>query len=156
MFQIEIRKDESGSDTEVFISGEDMAKLSNAKRIIEEALGYSSAPNAGDKKVEETKDDDFIDWDQLKDEHEEAQKIKWAKCPPLIKNFYLEHPDVTSLSPGQVAEFRETNNNIVVTNFDEKSTAPILNPVPSFHQVCFTKICYTTVVPPNSRLIGSS
>ena len=58
---------------------------------------------------------------------------KWSKCPPLIKEFYQEHPDVASLSTAQVQEFRENNNNIVVSNFDEKSTAKILNPVTSFN-----------------------
>jgi ATP-dependent RNA helicase DDX43 len=40
--------------------------------------------------------------------------------------------DVTSMSSAEVSEFRLSNNNIAVTNFDDKSDAPLLNPTPSF------------------------
>ena len=99
----------------------------NARTTIEEYLGY------GSYKAEEVTDAP-IDWGSVNAEYEAAQKEKWAKCPQLLKAFYKEHPDVTSLSKAQVAEFREKNNNIVVTNFDEKSTAAILNPVSTFNQ----------------------
>lgn len=33
----------------------------------------------------------------------------------------------------QVEEFRKNNNNITVSNFDEKSTSPLLNPCATFH-----------------------
>jgi hypothetical protein len=36
------------------------------------------------------------------------------------------------MSDAEVVEFRASNNNIVVTNFDEKSSAPILKPTPAF------------------------
>ncbi len=29
-------------------------------------------------------------------------QVRWSKCPTLIKNFYSEHPDVTSMTPEQV------------------------------------------------------
>ena len=32
-----------------------------------------------------------------------------------------------------VEEFRKNNNNITVSNFDEKSTSPLLNPCATFH-----------------------
>ena len=31
-----------------------------------------------------------------------------------------------------MSEFRQENNNIVVSNFKEDSTAPLLNPTPAF------------------------
>lgn len=103
-----------------------------AKSKIEELLGYNSSSTSNNNNDDDGAD--FIDWDQIKEEADAAQKAKWAKCPPLIKDFYKEHPDVLKFSPAQVAEYRKTNNNIVVSNFDEKSTAKIMNPVMTFHQ----------------------
>ena len=36
------------------------------------------------------------------------------------------------MSADEVETFRQDNNNIVVTNFDSESKAPILKPVPKF------------------------
>ena len=105
-----------------------MDKVEDAKSQIEEALGYKNTAIV----PENDEPSDFIDWDKIKNEADEAQKAKWAKCPDLIKDFYQEHSEVAKLSQKQVEEFRQNNNNIVVTNFDEKSTAKILNPVLSF------------------------
>jgi hypothetical protein len=33
-----------------------------------------------------------IDWAAVKADHEKNQKIRWSKCPPLKKEFYVEHP----------------------------------------------------------------
>ena len=40
------------------------------------------------------------------------------------------------MSQEDVDAFRAENNNIVVSNFDEKSEAPLLNPAPEFRH-CF-------------------
>ena len=118
---------------DIIVSGPTLEAMQKAKVAIEEHLGYTqSSQNVQENAKEE---DDFIDWDNLKNEHEEAQKVKWAKCPPLVKDFYSEDPDVKALSPGQVAEFRQNNNNIVVSNFDKDSKAPLMNPVSTFSQV---------------------
>ena len=77
-----------------------------------------------------------IDWGAVKENYEQAQREKWARCPKLIKEFYTEHPEVAAMTKDQVEAFRLENNNIVVTNFDEKSDAPILNPAPHFYH-CF-------------------
>lgn len=97
--------------------------------IIEEALGYSQGfyPPENNNETEE-----LIDWGNIKLEYEIAQKEKWLKCPELRKDFYVEHADVTAMTTAEVLEFRMNNNNIVVTNFKEESTAAILNPVTTF------------------------
>ena len=77
-------------------------------------------------------EDELIDWGAVKEQHEEATKARWAKCPTLIKNFYKEHPEVTELSQEQVKKFRLDNNNIAVSNFDPESAAPLLNPVSKY------------------------
>lgn len=61
---------------------------------------------------------------------------KWAKCPPLTKNFYEENVSVTNMTETEVATFREENNNIVVSRVfaDKKGYKPIPNPVRTFKQ----------------------
>lgn len=72
---------------------------------------------------------------------EEERRKKWAKCPPMIKKFYDEAPEVAALGPAQVAELRELNNNTTVDRvFKEKEEGmePIPNPVWKFEQ-CWAK-----------------
>lgn len=61
---------------------------------------------------------------------------KWAKCPPLKKNFYEENPVVANMQENEVAKFREDNNNIVVSRVfaDKKGYKKIPNPVQTFEQ----------------------
>ncbi len=49
------------------------------------------------------------------------------------------------MSPDAVVEFRMSNNNIVVDNFDESSSAPILKPTPKFYHSfeCFPDVLRT-------------
>jgi len=123
--------DETHNATVIHVFGPTEEKAQEARDKIEETLGYSNHSN---RPSQDDDEDDVIDWDKLKTEAAEAQKQRWAKCPPLIKDFYQEHPDVAAFTPQQVKEYRESNNNIVVTNFHEDSKNPILNPVMSFHQ----------------------
>jgi hypothetical protein len=37
---------------------------------------------------------------------EEAQKERWSKCPPLLKDFYVEDPVVAGMLPEEVQRFR--------------------------------------------------
>lgn len=70
---------------------------------------------------------------------DEVAKQKWALCPELLKNFYVEDPSVTNLSPANVAAFRELQNNIQVSRaFKDQPLAdvPIPNPVNKFEH-CF-------------------
>lgn len=77
-----------------------------------------------------------IDWDAVNKQCDDAIKERWAKCPPLEKNFYKEHPEVAALSEDQIAQFRKENMNIKVSRtFEEqaKDSDPIPNPVVEFH-----------------------
>jgi len=123
--------DENANECDVHIKGKTLEDCENAREKINDNLGYG--------KSVEPKPDEFveIDWGNVMAQHEEAQKIKWGKCPTLIKDFYEEHPTVTDMNPKQVADFRAANNNIVVNNFDENSSSKILNPVNTFEQAFF-------------------
>lgn len=72
---------------------------------------------------------------------EEENRKKWAKLPPLKKNFYTEHPDVTNMSPEKVAAIREQNNSTTVDRLlTDKSDiiTPVPNPIEKFEQ-CFSE-----------------
>ncbi|XP_036324102.1 probable ATP-dependent RNA helicase DDX43 [Rhagoletis pomonella] len=79
-----------------------------------------------------------IDWDALNKKAEEERAIRWAKCPPLTKNFYNEDPEVTNLMPEEVERIREENNHITVSRVFKQDDVPenIPNPIWKFEQ-CF-------------------
>lgn len=66
---------------------------------------------------------------------------KWAMLPPVRKNFYKEHQEVTEMPAAKVAFIREKNNNITVDRlFMDQPLAevPIPNPIERFEQ-CFSE-----------------
>ncbi|XP_060651017.1 probable ATP-dependent RNA helicase DDX43 [Drosophila nasuta] len=81
-----------------------------------------------------------IDWAALNKASEAAQAARWAKCPPLTKDFYKESAEVANLPAEQVQRMRQESNNITVSHvFEAKegdTLPPIPNPVWRFEQ-CF-------------------
>lgn len=73
-----------------------------------------------------------FDWDQLMKEQAENLKKKLASLPPIIKNFYKEHPEVSIMSDQEVEDFRLSKNNIMVKYIDENNVIPIPKPVLKF------------------------
>lgn len=72
---------------------------------------------------------------------DEERKLRWAKCPELIKNFYDECDEVKNLTQAEVDKIRSDNKGTVVDRVfkeTEESSAPIPNPVWKFEQ-CFAK-----------------
>ncbi|KRT86559.1 helicase, partial [Oryctes borbonicus] len=68
---------------------------------------------------------------------EKYLKAKWAKLPPIIKNFYMELDEVANMPRSEVEQFRKDNNNIVVARTFENldnNAKPIPNPVKTFYQ----------------------
>lgn len=99
---------------------------------------YNSPNDQETKSYSSDSKPEIIDWDKINERCEIAQKERWAKCPSLVKNFYVENEQVRLLTEDQVAQFREENNNIVVNRcFGEISESdPIPNPVLCFDH-CF-------------------
>nr|QOS47394.1 DEAD-box DDX43 [Locusta migratoria] len=103
---------------------------------------HSSNNENGGSIFEVPEDDDVfkklnnINWSELNRVYEEAQKEKWSKLPPMIKNFYQEDPEVANMSPEHVAKYRLIQNNIEVSYVFEEGEEPIPNPVMTFEQ-CF-------------------
>lgn len=75
-----------------------------------------------------------IDWAKANKDADEARKERWSKCPLMVKDFYVEHPEVTNMSDEDVEAFRKENKNIVVsrTFADEASTEPMPKPTTKF------------------------
>jgi hypothetical protein len=75
-----------------------------------------------------------IDWDKVNQECDAARKERWAKCPTLIKEFYTEHPNTTSMTQEEIEAFRKENNNISVSRvFDELASVESMpKPVTEF------------------------
>ena len=117
------------NSVDIHVKGDGEDLVAKCRVAIEKHLGYSSLGNP-----DSDQDDEPIDWDNLAKDAEIAEKKRWAKSVPLVKNFYVEHPDVKTLSPAQVKEFREENNQIKVYNFNSDSKDPLLSPVGAFYQ----------------------
>ncbi|XP_013179611.1 PREDICTED: probable ATP-dependent RNA helicase DDX53 [Papilio xuthus] len=66
----------------------------------------------------------------------QKDKERWAKLLPMVKNFYIEDPEVSEMSPSQVEEWRSENSIVQVlrTNEEQVDLKPIPNPVLTFEQ----------------------
>merc|ERR1719510_367586 len=117
---------------DICVKGCNEDAVQNCQKAVEEHLGY----NNNYYETNPDKNDEPIDWADINKSHDESQKEKWSECPPIIKCFYQEHSEVSSMSEGEVQEFREKNNSISVRNFDPESTDALLNPAPAFYH-CF-------------------
>jgi len=126
--RIEIGEEVGRKEVEITVSGATDEACKAAQDLVEDHLGY----NKGYYAPAATNEEELIDWGAVKEQHEASQKARWAKCPTLTKNFYSEHPEVTDMSKDEVRKFREENNNIVISNFDPESSAPLMHPVPKF------------------------
>ncbi|XP_057705207.1 probable ATP-dependent RNA helicase DDX43 [Corythoichthys intestinalis] len=74
-----------------------------------------------------------IDWNNIRENMDKYEKMKWKDLPPIKKNFYTEAESVSLLTPEQVKDWRKENNNIFVDDLvegGEKRTVP--NPCRSF------------------------
>lgn len=117
----------------IVITGRSADGISDCRKHIEEMLPKAPVMQSYDA----SDSDGVIDWDAVNKRCDEAIKERWAKCPILVKDFYKEHPEVTALSPDQVAVFRKDNMNIqVARTFEDqaKDSAPIPNPTIEFYQ----------------------
>lgn len=80
----------------------------------------------------EDKQYETVDWKAAYEESERMVKEKWAKLPPLIKDFYIEHDEVKQMTDEEVEKFREDNNNIKVSHFTEGDSFILPKPCPKF------------------------
>ncbi|KAJ8942311.1 hypothetical protein NQ318_005302 [Aromia moschata] len=140
--KIHVTKDTLGEETVVKLFGDPDA-INKAKTLINELtteinkLDHGNAIKLVDAKdlppVEEKKPVN-IDWKAFFEECIVAENAEWDKYPPIKKQFYVEHPEVTRMSEKEVEAFREENNNIVVDRtFKKENSAPIPKPCPKFY-----------------------
>lgn len=120
----------------VKISGTPKAK-EVAQKLINDIIEENDPERIRQKLQEESVSESMkpvsnFDWDELMREEAENLKKKLAALPPIIKNFYKEHPEVTAMSDQEVEDFRLNKNNIMVKYIDEGNTMPIPKPVLKF------------------------
>ncbi|VVC45586.1 RNA helicase, DEAD-box type, Q motif,Helicase, C-terminal,ATP-dependent RNA helicase DEAD-box, conserved [Cinara cedri] len=81
-------------------------------------------------------------WAEIERENEEAKLQHIASLPKIIKEFYVEHKEVTAMSDEDVNAFRLEKNNIMVNYVNNELEdgdinpvvlPPILKPVKTFH-----------------------
>ncbi|XP_077585224.1 putative ATP-dependent RNA helicase DDX43 isoform X1 [Stigmatopora nigra] len=68
-----------------------------------------------------------IDWNNIRENKDKYEKMKWKDLPPIKKKFYTEARSVFLLTPEEVCDWRKENNNIFVDDLmegGEKRTVP--------------------------------
>lgn len=73
-----------------------------------------------------------IDWQVAYEESKRLAAERWAKLPPLIKDFYVEHEEVKRMTDQEAEKFRADNNNIEVSHFNADNPFVLPKPAPKF------------------------
>ncbi|XP_060814264.1 probable ATP-dependent RNA helicase DDX43 [Bombus pascuorum] len=120
--------------------------LRDTVRTTEPVQTLENGQKENEQKENEQKEPDEVpkfldlDWQQISREHDEYQRQKWAKCTPIVKNFYKEDPIIANMTSEQVDAFRKENNNIevhIVLEKEEEDNPEVLsipNPIETFEQ----------------------
>ncbi|CAB3227207.1 unnamed protein product [Arctia plantaginis] len=139
--------DTSGCEADITLIGTDQA-IAKAESLINDLIEDYKPPPPKNDHVDNssTRSDEIfttnesgvqvVDWEKLNAYHDQEQQDRWAKLPPIVKDFYQEDPVVANMSPDEVKRWRLANNNITVKRtFDDKpDLRPIPNPVVTFEQ----------------------
>lgn len=119
----------------VKISGDARAK-EFAQKLINDIIDENDPDKIRQKLQEESVSFEPVktnfNWDELLKENAENLQKKLAALPPIIKNFYKEHPEVSMMNDQEVEDFRLSKNNIMVKYIDDNNTKLIPKPVLKF------------------------
>lgn len=137
--------DSDGNVTDITLTGSEDA-IAKVESLIDELIADKPPPPRKDEpdtsnesgefmKVNES-GEEVMDWDKLNAFYDKNQKERWDALPPIVKDFYIEDPEVQKTPPEVVARWRKENNDIQVKRtFDDKpGLQPIPNPVQTFEQ----------------------
>lgn len=137
--KITVTKETEGDETIVKISGSsseikravDLIKDLTVDRPQREESNFTYSAPEPSASTEPPKE---INWKEFLAKCDEEEKKEWDKLTPIVKEFYVEHPEITKMTEKEVEEFRLENNNIVVDRtFKNESSKPIPKPVKSFY-----------------------
>ncbi|XP_061767298.1 probable ATP-dependent RNA helicase DDX43 isoform X2 [Nerophis ophidion] len=74
-----------------------------------------------------------IDWNNIRENKQKYEELKWKELPPMKKNFYTEAKSVSLLTSEEVSDWRKENNNIFVDDLTEGGNKRIIpNPCRTF------------------------
>lgn len=125
--RINVTKEERNGKTLVRLIGTQQ-QTNDARRLINRVIGIDKPPSFQNNTFFTPNDNAPIDWKALSEECDRQKRQKWAGHPPLIKNFYNEHPEVTNASDEYVQDLRKTNNDISVSRVFGDTSRPVPRP----------------------------
>ncbi|XP_066259485.1 probable ATP-dependent RNA helicase DDX43 [Euwallacea similis] len=145
--RIQVTKETDGSETVVKIFGND-STIAKAKELIDGITEEKPKPAPEEREIpivppqtssneafEQAKLQPGYNWFKFLKECDARVEEEWNKLPPIIKNFYQEHPEVSTMSNQEMEAFRLENNNIVVNRtFENEDSKPVPKPVYTFAQ----------------------
>jgi len=119
----------------VKISGSQKSK-EHAQKLISDIIDANDPEKVKQRLIKESEQSapvqSTFNWDELMKEEAENLKKRMAALPPIIKDFYKEHPEVTMMTDQEVEDFRMSKNNIMVKYIDDNNIKPIPKPVLKF------------------------
>lgn len=119
----------------VKISGNQKAK-EHAQKLVNDIIDANNPEKIKQKLQQESENtapvQSTFNWDELMKEEAENLKKRLAALPPIIKDFYKEHPEVTKMTDQEVEDFRMSKNNIMIKYIEENNVKPIPKPVLKF------------------------
>ncbi|KAJ8925636.1 hypothetical protein NQ315_009481 [Exocentrus adspersus] len=135
--RIQVTKETIGDDTIIKIFG-NQDSINKAKSLINDlttdSIQFVKASDNPPQTQPQEERKPIVDWKTFLKECEDAEEAEWSKLPPIKKEFYTEHPEVTNMTEEAVAVFRLENNNIVVDRtFKKENSLPIPKPCPKFY-----------------------
>ncbi|XP_060535000.1 probable ATP-dependent RNA helicase DDX43 [Cylas formicarius] len=138
--KIQVTKETVDDETIVKIFGND-SQILRAKELINEVIkeeprrseSVKTVTQAINTTIDSKPSTGPFNWFKFVKECDALQDEEWSKVPPIIKNFYEEHPEVTAMTDEDVSEFLKNSNNIVVDRtFKTENSKKIPKPVITF------------------------
>lgn len=75
-------------------------------------------------------------WEEIRRENEETQRLLMESLPKIVKEFYVEHEEIKSMSMEAVEAFKLAKNNIMVEYVEgANKSKPIPKPIIKFEHV---------------------
>ncbi|KAH7966144.1 hypothetical protein HPB49_014039 [Dermacentor silvarum] len=130
-----VKKDDADNyfETKIELPGPEEARR-KARELIDAIVHPPEEPVCSSKCEEPPP---LLNWDKLLAKCDKETKRRWASLAPVIKHFYIEDPQVASMSVEEMVAFRAANNNIVVKYLGPEQEPPpdvATNPVTTFEQ----------------------
>ncbi|KAK7100514.1 probable ATP-dependent RNA helicase DDX43 [Littorina saxatilis] len=130
--KIKIGKEENEfGEIEVTLIGQKEDIYKAKKLIFKCGVTFYGGDNDYEEEEKVTAPPPRIDWTFLRENKDRLEQERFKDLPPVMKEFYMEEEHIRNMHPEDARQYREQNNNIIVSN-EDCPEVPIPNPVMTF------------------------